>query len=113
VDGRRRRTWRERLNGEYREHVSPQSGAPLVVVARPKTHVLDAGLDTPFSSVLLAVAWMVVVEAWFTFRHKRRWVVQVYPSRRPAEARTIAETGKRQAFTLVESEAAALRSTEK
>ena len=102
----RRRTWRERMRGDFRERVILPSGAAVLVTARPKID-RSAPLDAPLPSLVVAI-WVAVLDLRFTINEKRRWVVQVYPLGRPAEARSIATLQKWQAFERVESEAAAL-----
>ena len=106
IEMARRRTWRERMRGDFRERVILPSGATVVVAARPKI-ARSAPLDAPLPSLVVAL-WVAVLELRFAFREKQRWVVQVYPlGCRLTEARTIATLPKWQAFERVESEAAA------
>ena len=106
----RRRTWRERVRGDFRERVILPAGATVLVAARPKVD-RSAPLDAPLPSLVIAI-WVAVLEHRFTFRENRHWVVQTYPSGRFNEARTIASLPKWQAFERVESEAASLRGSD-
>lgn len=105
----RRRTWRERMRGDFRERVILPSRATVLVTARPKID-RSALLDAPLPSLVIAI-WVAVLELRFSVNEKRRWVVQVYPLGRPSEARPIATLPKWHAFERVESEAAALGET--
>jgi hypothetical protein len=109
IEMARRRTWRERMRGDFRERVILPSGATVLVAARPKID-RSAPFDAPLPSLAIAV-WAAVLELRFTINEKRHWVVQVYPLGRPTEARPIAALPKWQAFERVESEAAALGET--